>query len=148
MDRAKQSRPNDQKIQDALRKDAANGGLKLVATLKNGSPTGFHNSIAVLAQPNPRSKTLDELLKTNMRAMEKISIPGSVSGGQISLPCGPAVRIQSSRQRQDASITALTSYLMLRGSQVYVFSFASKQNDQDDWRATAKSAMESLKFTP
>ena len=146
MDRAKQKHPGEQKVLNTVKRDAANGHLKLVATLKQASGTGFHNALAVLVQPNTGSKTYEELLKLNETSLEKISEPGSVIGKKVTLPCGEAIRIQSSHLRPGAATTANTSYLIIRGNQLYVFSFVSRLDDKDDWRATAQSAVESLKF--
>ena len=146
MDKAKQKRPGEKKVLNAVKKDAANGHLKLVATLKHASGEGFHNAVAVLVQPNTGSRTYDELLRLNKKSLERISEPGSVIGTKINLPCGAAIRIQSSHLRPGAATTANTSYLIIHDNQLYVFSFVSLLGDKDDWRATAQSAVESIKF--
>ena len=146
MDRAKQKRPAEQKVLNAVKKDAANGQLKLVATLKYATATGFHNALAVLVKPNTGSKTYEELLRLNEKSLDRISEPGSVIGKKITLPCGTAIRIQSSHLRPRAATTANTSYLIIHDNQLYVFSFVSLLDDKDEWRATAQLAVESLKF--
>ena len=145
-DRASKRHPGDQKAMTALKTDAAKGRLKFVATLKKASATGFHNALAVLVEPNTGSKTEDELLKSNMKSLEKTSEPGSVLGSKIHLPCGSAIRIQSNKLRPGAATSAATTYLMIHANQLYVFSFVSHLDDKEVWRTTASSAMESLKF--
>ncbi len=148
MDKAKQKRPNEVKVLNALKKDAAKGELKLVATLKHASATGFHNAFSVLVVPNSSAKSDDDLLNANKRSLEKISEPGSVVGSKVTLPSGPAVMMQSSRSRPNGANTEATSYLIVHDNQIYVFSFVSRSGDKDEWRATAQSSMESVKFGP
>jgi hypothetical protein len=145
-DRAKGNGPNGQKIVDALKSDAAKGQLKLIATMKRATASGFHNALAVLVQPRTASKTYDYLLKSNMQSLEKISEPGSVIGTKISLPCGPAIRVQSNKIRPGAATTFGNTYLIIHGNLLFVFSFVSHLADKEDWSATARSAMDSLKF--
>jgi len=137
---------NSPDAQQAASKAMSNGNLKLMAMEKTQSTPGFRNNFNLLVIATPSSLTEDQLLAAGKDAMEKISVPNSVTGEVMSLPAGKCVHLESTIKAQ-ALTYGVASYTFIHDSKQFVFSFSRGLGSDSKWSDIAKKAVQTVRFT-
>jgi len=143
--RAKSQYPNQPELEKVVEKLAASGAMKLVAISAGQGSASNQNSFSLVVQPVETSQTLATLVEPNRVQMNAVAVPGTLNVEMKQFPAGQSAYFQFDLASGAAPHTQAT-YILLRDSKEYVFTFSSSIADKRIWGSVGESAMKSVHF--